>query len=826
MAADDETSREDVLGAAPTGDELALAVAQAKVAASLFGAAAATAAPIVVGRYRLLEEVGRGGMGVVWGAWDPELERRVAIKLLDPLKPTARERLLGEARALAKLSHPHVVPVYDVGVVDNRVYLVMEWIAGEDLRKHLAQTRTTRTAKGRLAMIVDVYVQAARGLEAVHAAGLVHRDFKPENALVGKDGRVRVVDFGLARGDIENAREIAGTPRYMAPEQLAGDALTPAVDQFALCVALREALVEPVPRYLARAIARGTERDPAARFPSMRALIAALEADPARRWRRIGAVAVAGVAVAGAFAIGANREDKTCSGPPPGTLDTGARAKALSHIATLGAFAASAVPSLTAKLEAAEKSWLAEHRNACLAHARGTLTTALYERRLTCLARAAATLDAASELLATSTPASFPDAQVATDAIVPAASCAKVDRSLIVPPLANVEHAVRDAAAAIEQARLFAAASHADAIKRAVAARTVAEATGYAPVLARALLVEGRARMVLADADAASVLDRAGRLALANRDDATAVEAYARHAYVIATTGGGAAPGLDFVDAFGERLDQHEFARLLWMNNRAAVSLATGDTAAARELLERALASWRPDDGEDSAELVSIPHNLALVSERAANGRAMIERARDELARRLGPDHPQVLQLTISSAIFIGDLARARAVHDGACARYRELFPHLTNEIMQCSYEAAWLAHEAHDDAAVEEHARRAASIGDPDRAAIAASLAGNAIDLEPIIRATETATVPWIRLAAADAHAARGNWAAAVDLLVRDGHVFSARRLARARAELAKQLATTDPQRARDLAAAAVAWYRDAGAPQATFADVAALLR
>lgn len=204
----------------------------------------------------------------------------------------------------------------------------------------------------------------------------------------------------------------------------------------------------------------------------------------------------------------------------------------------------------------------------------------------------------------------------------------------------------------------------------------------------------------------------------------------------------------------------------------------------------------------------------------------MIERARDELARRLGRDHPQVLQLTISSAIFIGDLVKARAVHDAACARLGELFPHLANEITQCSYEAAWLAHEAHDEVAMKLHARRAASTGDPNRAAIAASLAGDAIDLEPIIRATETATVPWIRLAAADAYAARGNWAKAVDLLVRDGHVFSARRLARARAALAKQLATSDPQRARDLAAAAVAWYRDAGAPEPSFADVAALVR
>jgi hypothetical protein len=116
--------------------------------------------------------------------------------------------------------------------------------------------------------------------------------------------------------------------------------------------------------------------------------------------------------------------------------------------------------------------------------------------------------------------------------------------------------------------------------------------------------------------------------------------------------------------------------------------------------------------------------------------------------------------------------------------------------------------------------------MNDPNRAAIAAALAGDAIDLEAIARGTEKAAVPWIRLAAADAYIARGNWAAAVELLVRDGHVFSARRLARARSELAKQLAASDPQRARELAAAAVAWYRDAGAPERAYADVESLVR
>jgi hypothetical protein len=696
-------------------------------------------------------------------------------------------------------------------------------------------------------------VQAARGLEAVHAAGLVHRDFKPENALVGRDDRVRVVDFGLARGDIEGPREIAGTPRYMAPEQAAGEPPTPAVDQFALCVALREALTSrgegtpDLPRHLARALARGTSPDPAARFPSMRALITALESDPVRRRRRLAIAGGALVAVASAaFFIGAQTEESPCSGPPPGTLDTAARGRALQHVATLGAFATSALPGLTKRLDDAEAAWRREHHSACLAHARGSLTTTLYDRRLTCLARVAATLDTASELLANATPASFPDAEVAADAIVPAASCARVDRSLLPPPPANAEVAVRDATATIERARLFATAMHADAITHAVEARTAAEHTKYAPVIARALLVEGRARMNLDDGDAAAVLEHAGRAALAAGDDATAVEAYARHAYVIATTTGHAPEGLAFVDALGERLDVHDFARLLWLNNRATVYLATNDPKSARAVLDRAYARWRPDEGEDSSELVSILANSALVSERMASGRVMMERAHDEFVRRLGADHPQTLRLAISTAMFIGDLAQARARHDAACDRLGELFPHLAAERADCAYEALWLADEANDTSAITRYALIAARDAktEPVRAAIATALAREptpvaARMLEAAAREAAANEAPWMQLAAADAYIAAARihartnvpaetnatatdadraWAAALALLERDGHVFSARRLARVRSALARV------RHDRVLATAALAWYRDAGAPEPTIADLAAL--
>jgi serine/threonine protein kinase len=130
-----------------------------------------------LGRYQLLEVVGRGGMGVVCGAWDPELERRVAIKLMGRTSRAARERMLREGQVLARLSHPNIVPVFDVGEVGDQVYLVMEWVRGTTLRA-LAGEASPRA-------LLDAYRQGGRGLAAAHGAGVIHRDFKPDNAIRG-----------------------------------------------------------------------------------------------------------------------------------------------------------------------------------------------------------------------------------------------------------------------------------------------------------------------------------------------------------------------------------------------------------------------------------------------------------------------------------------------------------------------------------------------------------------------------------------------------------------------------------------------------------------
>ncbi len=274
-----------------------------------------------VGRYELRDQLGSGGMGVVWAAWDPMLERRVAIKLLRPeVGDHGSARMLREARAAAKLAHPNVVAVHDVGEHDGTVFIATELVEGDSLDHW--QREKSATA------IVEIYVQACRGLAAAHEIGLVHRDVKPSNILVGRDGRARIGDFGLARAvaidgatastALTHTGHVVGTPAYMAPEQRAALRVDARADQYALCVALAEALggTRPGPdtpatklrvesRYAA-AIARGLRIDPDERWPDLGALVAALMAEPtsavasrrARVWNAGGAVVVAAAVVA------------------------------------------------------------------------------------------------------------------------------------------------------------------------------------------------------------------------------------------------------------------------------------------------------------------------------------------------------------------------------------------------------------------------------------------------------------------------------------------------------------------------------------------------
>jgi tetratricopeptide (TPR) repeat protein/predicted Ser/Thr protein kinase len=334
-----------------------------------------------VGRYVVLKAVGQGGMGVVYAAYDPELDRKVALKLLRadtklPDPEAGRLRLLREAQAMARVSHPNVCAVFDVGTFEDQVFVAMEFIEGPTLAKWLTPERSWRE-------VLRLFVEAGRGLVAAHEVGLVHRDFKPANVLVGKGDRPFVTDFGLARlvGDTEPAPggesssedslsgemsvnrslvstsmtqdgKVVGTPNYMPPEQHRDKALLDArSDQFSFCAALYWALYkkrpfnptkmakavrrqlkdgsaqhfadviqEPprevsVPAWVRRAVMRGLSPDPEARFPSMKELLEELSQEPRRVRRRWAMVAVgASLALVSAVGVVLQRKSQVCAG--------------------------------------------------------------------------------------------------------------------------------------------------------------------------------------------------------------------------------------------------------------------------------------------------------------------------------------------------------------------------------------------------------------------------------------------------------------------------------------------------------------------------------
>lgn len=284
-----------------------------------------------IGRFVVLEKLGEGGMGAVYAARDPLLNRKVAIKLLrrELAGDAHAARMVQEAQSLARLSHPNVVHVHEFGIADGRMFLAMEHIEGDALSDVLREPRPWER-------VLELFLAAGEGLSAAHAAGLIHRDFKPQNVMLGKDGRVRVLDFGLARetGDDEptqpatpapsaassrltHAGAVMGTPRYMSPEQSAGKSCDARTDQFSFCVSLWEGLygdvpfkareagsndvtaevkTEPswvppegrpvnkeVPAYVHRALLRGLSLEREQRFPSMTALLEALRR-PTRRY--------------------------------------------------------------------------------------------------------------------------------------------------------------------------------------------------------------------------------------------------------------------------------------------------------------------------------------------------------------------------------------------------------------------------------------------------------------------------------------------------------------------------------------------------------------
>ncbi|MEM9459074.1 MAG: tetratricopeptide repeat protein [Myxococcota bacterium] len=451
------------LGSRPDAlDSIDMERIRVAMAKNLFGR---TLPPVCIDRFEIRTSLGRGSMGRVFSAWDPRLQRTVALKLVaaepDGSDAAGQTRRLREARALATVAHPNVVDVFEVGTWRTDVFLAMEHVDGTSLRQWLEASAREP------AQIVEIFAQVAQGLGAIHRAGLVHRDVKPDNAMVDAEGRARVVDLGLARappggeptdpvtnGSTQSSTvpgSTAGTPAYMAPEQRRGE-FGPASDQYSLCIALVEALTgsRPVPALettqvmpkvppiagvsarCRRAILRGLAPDPARRFATMDGLAQALRPRP-RPYRAAGWLAAVGLSAAGGLWVwpSSSAPSPSCEGAaqiePLWNADRDAAIEAR-LLEAAPSFGAEAGRASTDALHDYTRAWVAAYDATCL-EPPGPAADATRD----CLRARLAALREAVDLLQSGDASVLSRAPKIVANLPDFSSCGEVDRTLPLP---------------------------------------------------------------------------------------------------------------------------------------------------------------------------------------------------------------------------------------------------------------------------------------------------------------------------------------------------------------------------------------------------------
>jgi tetratricopeptide (TPR) repeat protein len=693
-----------------------------------------------LGRYVVLSRVGAGGMGVVFAAYDPELDRKVAIKVLRGApggsgpKELAdqRARLLREAQAMAKLSHPNVITVHDVGTFEGQVFVAMEFIDGGTLSMWLHEKpRTWREVQA-------VMLAAGRGLAAAHAAGLVHRDFKPDNVLMGRDGRVLVTDFGLARpaagktdafaqvGTMPGTRALGialtqtgalvGTPAYMAPEQLGGERTDALTDQFSFCVAAYEGLygerpfagrvlaelianvsdgnVRPaparttVPRWVRRALMRGLSVDPERRHPSMDALLAELVRNPWRRWQQAGLVAIptvlVGVGVT-AYEREVPRVASYCQDVAEkldGTWDDARRS------AIAGRFEASELPyaadvqrAVEQRLDTYAQAWVTLQTQACRDEVEGARPQAVLALQMTCLERRKQSLGALTELLAQSDATTLERSVDAADALPGLEICADLEVLMARESTQDdVEPAaVREIDEALAKVKVLRDAA------RFAEAKALAE-----PLIARAVEAGYTRGEAFAREQLATALDLGGNAVAAERayHDALSSALASGSAEIVVRASLGliwitADPSRPLIEA--DRWYAHGKGALARMGGDPELAaelerslgqayLEHGDPRRAeahvRESLRIREEAFGPDD-ESIGVAASTMGQLLAMQGKLAESRASFERALAVTEARTGPAHPDMAaSLTNLGSAWAesGDTAKAIGYFERALA--------------------------------------------------------------------------------------------------------------------------------------------------------------
>lgn len=643
---------------------------------------------VALGRYVLLDRLGAGGMGEVFAAYDPHLDRRVALKLLRVGALSAQEgraRLLREAQAMAKLQHPNVIAVHDVGTLGDHVFVAMEFVQGETLGEWLRGDRSWE-------QVLRLFLQAGEGLSAAHKAGLVHRDFKPDNVLIGEDGRPRVLDFGLARQaaptppggrrrgesslpDLEVVLDkpltqdgaIMGTPGYMAPEQLAGLPTDARSDQFAFCVALFEGLhgVRPfggmtlkahaqaiasgvlppasptVPDWVNDVLKRGLTADPAGRFPDMAALLEALRPQQKRGARRLAAVAAIAVAstIAVAWGVQQTRRISVCGGGEQrlgGVWDPQVKKRVdAAFLATKLPYADKAFASVARSLDGYALELVNGLRESCeAARIRGSDSAALYELKSACLDERLERLRTLTRLFEAADKDVVANGSVAAHSLEPIATC--LDRTQVSaqrqPERGGDEAAEKAFRPKLDEARaMYAAGKYAQG-KKVLEAALGAELSAHSQAEGHVWL----ARLATRLADPVGEREHALRASEhAVRAGAPSLEAVALSRYALA---------LAYDDA------PHELDAFLKL----------GHAAAART----------PADWETQTELARNDGLIALHARRLPQAKGDFERALAAYEQHLGPEHPEVA----TTLAHLGNVLAVMGDSEGAYERYQRAF--------------------------------------------------------------------------------------------------------------------------------------------------------
>ena len=662
----------DVEAAMPS-TSLGAAHARQRVRSRLFGV---EPEPVTVGRFVLLEKVGVGAMGVVYKAYDPKLDRRVALKLVrtrdaDP----NHERLIREARALAKLSHPNVVAVHEVDTVRDGLFIAMEYIAGKTVGDWLADDHLA------IDDILAVFVAAGRGLAAAHDAGVIHRDFKPDNAIVGNDGRVRVVDFGLAHAAemaapvtdesaavatesaaattdapsrLTNTGRVVGTPRFMSPEQFAAAPTDHRSDQFSFAVALYEALYGESPFHgttfaeLARAVTSGEVRTapantgvstrlrrvllrglaprPDDRYPSMSHMLAELQPARKSRWGAV-ALGVAVLAAGGALVLAGGNDDTPVCGAPEqvlATLWTAPQKSAVERafIATGRPHAEATFHRTSALLDAYRADYAAMHRQNCEAtRVRAVQSEHLFDLRAQCLEQRRLELVELVRSFSGDVEGRVVDRAVLFAHALPSISyCADTEALSATVPLPEAPQQ-RDRISAL-RARLAEVASHqrAGRFKQALALATPiaaeAQTTDYGPVHAEALTILGKLQQQTGDVAACrTTLLEAAKVAAQAKDDRRVAIVLSELVYVT----GWLESRYDKAFAIGEAAnvavvragDEPELRGQL-ASNLAGTSRAAGDYKKSLAQVKASLAAFRSTDS-DHPRIAFVRSNMGVL---------------------------------------------------------------------------------------------------------------------------------------------------------------------------------------------------------------------